>query len=295
MDKSDQEIVSPPIRLDTKVSQELEDKSRSYASKLIKIGNVKVNGVAVLKPSYMISDKDNLDITDQVAPIDAPVFDVEIIYEDDSCIILSKPLGMLTHAKGAFHPEQTVASYIKPKLSKLFKDTNRDGIVHRLDRATSGVILCAKTPEAEKWYQAQFADRKVQKTYLAVCSGKLKHQKAVIDLPIERNPKKPQFFRVGPHGKPSVTNYEVLAETKLKTKDYSLIKLTPTTGRTHQLRVHLAELGSPILGDTFYDGTKYSRLMLHAYQLEITMFSSKEKSTFTAEVPAIFKDFGYVG
>ncbi len=290
-----EEETTPPIRLDTRVGQELEDKSRSYASKLIKIGNVRVNGVAVIKPSYMVSDNDNLEIIDQVAPADAPTFNVEVIYEDDSCIILNKPLGMLTHAKGAFHPEETVATYIKPKLSKEFKDTNRDGIVHRLDRATSGVILCAKTPEAEKWYQSQFADRKVKKTYLAVCSGKLKHQKAVIDLPIERNPKKPQFFRVGAHGKPSVTDYEVLAETKLKVKDYSLVKLTPTTGRTHQLRVHLSELGNPILGDTFYEGLKYDRLMLHAYQLEITMYDSKERSTFTAKVPTAFKDFGYAG
>lgn len=276
------------IRLDTRVSQELDDKSRSYANKLIKLGNVKVNGTAVLKPSYMVSENDILDIADQVVPQESANFDVEVLYEDDDTLVLDKPVGMLTHSKGAFYPEQTIASYIQPKLSKEFAGTNRDGIVHRLDRATSGVILCAKTPEAEKWYKVQFADRKVQKTYLAVATGTLKHQKAVIDLPIERNPKKPQFFRVGPHGKPSVTEYETLKESTIKNKKVTLLKLTPTTGRTHQLRVHLSELDCPILGDTFYGGEKYDRLMLHASQLDITLHD-KEKKTFVASTPKEFE------
>lgn len=276
------------IRLDTRVSQELDDKSRSYANKLIKLGNVKVNGTAVLKPSYMVSENDILDIADQVVPQESANFDVEVLYEDDDTLVLDKPVGMLTHSKGAFYPEQTIASYIQPKLSKEFAGTNRDGIVHRLDRATSGVILCAKTPEAEKWYKVQFADRKVQKTYLAVATGTLKYQKAVIDLPIERNPKKPQFFRVGPHGKPSVTEYETLKESTIKNKKVTLLKLTPTTGRTHQLRVHLSELDCPILGDTFYGGDKYDRLMLHASQLDITL-CDKEKKTFVASTPKEFE------
>ncbi len=276
------------IRLDTRVSQELDDKSRSYANKLIKLGNVKVNGVAVLKPSYMVSENDILDIADQVVAQESANFDVEVLYEDDDTLVLNKPVGMLTHSKGAFYPEQTIASYIQPKLSKKFAGTNRDGIVHRLDRATSGVILCAKTPDAEKWYKAQFADRKVQKTYLAVVTGALKHQKAVIDLPIERNPKKPQFFRVGPHGKPSVTEYVTLQESAIKNKKTTLLKLTPTTGRTHQLRVHLSEIGCPILGDTFYGGEKYDRLMLHASQLDITLYD-KEKKTFVASTPKEFE------
>ncbi|OGL31164.1 hypothetical protein A3F37_02200 [Candidatus Saccharibacteria bacterium RIFCSPHIGHO2_12_FULL_41_12] len=285
---SEEEITSPPVRLDTKVSDELENRSRSYANKLIKLGNVKVNGHVVVKPSYMVSDNDNLEITDLAEPSDMPTYNPGIIYEDDSCIVIDKPIGMLTHSKGAFYPEQTIASFIKPKISDRFTDTNRGGIVHRLDRATSGVILCAKTPEAEKWYKAQFADRKVKKTYIAVVSGSLEHNKAVIDLPIERNPKKPQFFRVGPHGKPSMTEYEVINETQIKSKTYSTIKLTPTTGRTHQLRVHLAELGNPILGDTFYEGSKHERLMLHASELEISSYISHEKQKYSAKLPDAF-------
>jgi RluA family pseudouridine synthase len=188
----------------------------------------------------------------------------------------------LTHSKGAFNPEPTVASWLGSRLSGM--NGERAGIVHRLDRATSGVMICAKTPEALSWLQKQFSMRKVKKTYVAVVEGDLALPEAIIDMPIERNPKKPQTFRVGSNGKPAVTAYKVLQTSTGR----SLIELRPTTGRTHQLRVHLAHIKHPVVGDTFYRGVNADRLLLHALSLEITL-PNRQRKIFTAPLPAEFK------
>jgi RluA family pseudouridine synthase len=161
----------------------------------------------------------------------------------------------------------------------------RAGIVHRLDRATSGVIICAKTPEALSFLQKQFSQRKAKKRYVAVVQGHMLEEHAVIDMPIERNPKKPQTFRVGVNGKAAITEYQV----DQASEHYSLLELQPQTGRTHQLRVHLNQLGHPILGDELYGGKPAERLFLHAYSLEITV-PSGERLTFTAPVPDKFQE-----
>lgn len=160
----------------------------------------------------------------------------------------------------------------------------RAGIVHRLDRATSGVMICAKTPEALSKLQKQFSQRKAKKQYAAVVQGHLAQEHAVIDMPIERNPKKPQTFRVGANGKVALTEYKVNQQSH----HFSLLELMPQTGRTHQLRVHLTQLGHPILGDALYGGKPADRMFLHAHSLEITVPSS-ERMTFTAPVPKEFK------
>jgi 23S rRNA pseudouridine1911/1915/1917 synthase len=145
-------------------------------------------------------------------------------------------------------------------------------------------MICAKTPEALKWLQKQFSQRKTKKTYYAVVTGTLKQPEAVIDMPIERNPKAPATFRVGINGKSANTTYKVIT-----TNDkYSLVELKPETGRTHQLRVHLNHLGHPIVGDYMYGGVKHDRLMLHAYSLELTL-PDRRRMTFSAPVPKEFK------
>jgi 23S rRNA pseudouridine1911/1915/1917 synthase len=161
---------------------------------------------------------------------------------------------------------------------------DRAGIVHRLDRATSGIMICAKTPEAMSWLQKQFSLRKVKKIYMAIVSGTPAQPEAIIDMPIERNPKKPQTFRAGPNGKSAVTVYKVLEANQ----NLSLLELKPTTGRTHQLRVHLKQLNLPILGDSLYEGAKADRLYLHAFSLEITLLN-KQRMVFNAPLPPDFK------
>jgi 23S rRNA pseudouridine1911/1915/1917 synthase len=160
---------------------------------------------------------------------------------------------------------------------------NRAGIVHRLDRATSGVMILAKNPDTLSMLQKQFSQRKTKKAYEAIIVGSLPNPEANIDMPIERNPKKPQTFRVGVNGKTAQTYYKTV-----KTNDkYSLLELKPVTGRTHQLRVHLKQLDHPIVGDTLYGGKVADRLYLHAKSLEITVPGSQRK-VFDAEVPKEF-------
>ena len=144
-------------------------------------------------------------------------------------------------------------------------------------------MICAKTPEALSWLQKQFSQRRVKKSYMALVEGVLKDEEAIIDMPIERNPKKPQVFRVGSNGKSAVTLYKVVKTDG----ERSLIELKPTTGRTHQLRVHLEHLGHPIVGDTFYGGKPAERLFLHAVSLELTL-PNRERKTFKVPVPELF-------
>ena len=271
-------------RLDQYVVRQLPALSRSAAASLIADGKVSVNGQPASKAGQKIRPADDIAIDyDPSQATKPPKLNLPVIYEDKDCLVINKPLGVLTHSKGEFNPEATVATWLESRAKGMTGE--RAGIVHRLDRATSGVMICAKTPEALSWLQKQFSERKVKKTYVAVVKGALTKPEAVIDMPIERNPRKPQTFRVGANGKPSVTAYKIL-----KTGNgYSLLELQPTTGRTHQLRVHLHKLGHPILGDELYDGPKAERLFLHAEKLEITL-PDKKRQTFEAPVPASFRE-----
>lgn len=276
------------MRLDVYVASQLPDRPRTHARRLIDSGKVLVNNKPQ-KASYHIRPADKIKISDIDEKVDIPKIDLPIIYEDKDCVVIEKPLGLLTHSKGAYNPEATVATWLADKYGNNKGQSNRDGIVHRLDRATSGVMICAKTDEALSWLQKQFSTRKVKKTYVAVVEGRLKPEEAIIDMPIERNPKHPQKFRVGPNGKASTTKYETESEFDVGKHHFSLVKLKPTTGRTHQLRVHLEHQGHPIVGDTFYHGLPADRLYLHALELELTL-PNKERKTFSSSLPTEFME-----
>lgn len=270
-------------RLDQKVVELLPQLSRAFAAKLVEQGKVSVNGQPSTKPGHKLNANDQVKVDYDVAETEQiPDIKLPILYEDDDCVVISKPVGVLTHSKGAFNPEATVATWLSSRTKDMSGE--RAGIVHRLDRATSGVMICAKNPAALSWLQKQFSQRKVKKTYVAIVTGKLKETHAIIDMPIERNPKAPATFRVGANGKFAVTEYEVTQENAR----YSLIRLAPQTGRTHQLRVHLAKLEHPIVGDVLYDGEPAERMFLHALSLEITL-PSRERKTFTAALPKSFE------
>jgi 23S rRNA pseudouridine1911/1915/1917 synthase len=269
------------LRLDQYVIREKPTLSRAYATRLIIDGRVLVNG-KTNKPGYKLRQNDDISIDyNEADEPDVPDIDLPILYEDDDCLVINKPAGVLTHNKGVRHVEATVASFMKQRSDLLAGE--RPGIVHRLDRATSGVIICAKTPQALSWLQKQFHDRHAKKTYTAAIAGTLDPAEAIIDMPIERNPKAPATFRVGPNGKSAQTAYKVAASSGA----HSLVELRPKTGRTHQLRVHLAYQRHPIVGDTLYDGEPAERLYLHAYQLEITI-PNGQTMTFTAPIPPAF-------
>ena len=283
--------ISQAERLDQYVTRLVPSVSRAYAVKLIEAGNVAVNDQPQTKPGYKLRGYDSVVITyDEVAATVIPAIELQVVYEDDDCVVVEKPIGLLTHSKGVFNPEATVASWLHSHLQTELAETesgpnNRAGIVHRLDRATSGLIICAKTSTALTWLQKQFAQRRTKKTYIAVVQGVFKLPEAVIDLPIERDPKKPQTFRVGANGKPATTTYKVLNTDGV----HSLVELKPQTGRTHQLRVHMNYLKHPIVGDTLYGGEIAERLYLHAHELELTVPNHGRK-VFVSPVPASFAE-----
>lgn len=274
--------ISRAKRLDQRVVELIPQLSRASAAKLIDTGKVTVNGNVVIKGGYKLRENDTVQVDFDTKQLqDIPAIELEVLYEDDDCAVIVKPRGLLTHSKGEFNPEATVETWLRSR-TKL--TGSRAGIVHRLDRLTSGVMICAKTPEALSWLQKQFSQRRVKKTYCAVVTGQLKQKHAIIDMPIERNPKAPATFRVGVNGKSSRTEYRVVKESA----DYSLLELKPETGRTHQLRVHLSNLGHPIVGDSMYGGEPANRLYLHAEELEITL-PNRERKVFRTPVPASFE------
>lgn len=272
-------------RLDQKVVELIPDLSRGFASRLVEEGKVTVNGQPQIKPGYKLRKGDSVSVDYDMSELaQIPDIEIPVLYEDDDCVVIIKPVGVLSHSKGAFNPEATVATWLHSRLKGL--DGERGGIVHRLDRATSGVMICAKTPEALSWLQKQFSNRKVKKTYAAVVQGKLLPEAAIIDMPIGRNPKAPATFRVDAQGKHATTAYKVIAENE----HYSLVELKPETGRTHQLRVHLNHFHHPIVGDTLYGGEPSDRLYLHAEYLEITIPKDHERKVFIAPIPPEFKE-----
>ena len=277
--------ISPTkVRLDIYLSTKSDTTiSRSLWQKYIKAGYVSVNNKVATTPKFEVDETDEIALNlpeKEQADVDLP-----ILYEDDDVIVVNKPSGLLTHAKGGLSDEPTVAEIIRPKTS-FATDTDRPGIVHRLDRDTSGLLIIAKNPESAAHLQRQFAERTAKKTYIAITDGKPKLNAAKIDLPIGRNPSAPSTFRIDPNGKPAQTTYHVLTENDTR----SLVELKPTTGRTHQLRVHLAHLNAPILGDRVYGKSSDCRMMLHAQKLEITL-PSGERKVFEAAVPDEFKKF----
>lgn len=243
-----------------------------------------VNGEVVTKPRFEL-DEDDAVVTNPPKDPDFAGSTLPVIYEDENVTVINKPAGVLTHAKGAPLEEFTVAEFMRGRTSDK-PEGNRPGIVHRLDRDTSGIIICARTPEAHSFLQRQFSDRKVKKMYIAALSGVSESSEAIIRLPIERNPKAMSTYRVGANGKPAETRYKVLWQHE----DRSLVELKPITGRTHQLRVHLSHIGVPILHDRFYGkvGAAGQRLALHAYSLEITIPGGLRK-VFMAGVPEDMK------
>jgi 23S rRNA pseudouridine1911/1915/1917 synthase len=269
------------LRVDVFTAKNYPELSRASIQRLLADNKILVNGKQI-KNNYRLKEGDKVDI-DYDSDLDniIPEIDIPILYEDDDCVVINKPAGLLSHSKGAFNPEATVATWLSTRLSGVSGE--RAGIVHRLDRATSGVMICAKTSEATTWLQKQFSTRKVDKHYNAIVSGTIEPEEAIIDIPIGRNPKEPSTFRADVNGKSAITRYKVI---KIGDK-LSLLDLNPQTGRTHQLRVHLNYLGHPIVGDTLYGGIKADRMYLHALSLDI-LLPSKQRQHFEAPLPSEF-------
>jgi 23S rRNA pseudouridine1911/1915/1917 synthase len=271
------EVISNKKRLDSELAKLYPENSRSTWQKHIKSGHIKINDKVIISSKYEITDNDKI----SVETPDMPDFSnkkIPILFMDDNIIVIDKPSGILSHSKGALNDEFTVADFFR-RYSTYNLDTNRPGIIHRLDRDTSGVMIGARNPATAILLQKQFSDRKVKKTYYAILVGTPKLNTANVDLPIGRNPSKPSTFRVDINGKPAITRYEVIASDN----KYSFVKLQPQTGRTHQLRVHMKYLDTPIYGDKVY-GKPANRMYLHAFSLEITI-PNGDRRVFESPIP----------
>ena len=276
-------------RVDIFLANQFTEFTRSALTNLFGQASILVNNT-VSKAGYRLRNGDRIQIDTSMFFLKPPHLELPVIYEDNNVAVINKPAGVLTHAKGVLNTEATVASFLHSKINDKHLSGNRAGIVHRLDRDTSGVIIGAKNSATATWLQKQFANRKVEKTYLAIVKGWLSEPAAKIEVPLARNPRRPQTFHADHSGKRAETTYKVIKKIEKRSGRYSLIEMKPTTGRTHQLRVHMAYIGHPIIGDKIYGSGIIGPMMLHAKSLKLTLPDHK-KHIFKAPLPARFSEF----
>ena len=249
------------------------DLPRAQAKKLITAGLIEVNGQAE-RASYQMQAGDSVARLEPEAPAAAAQApDLPIIYEDDDILVVDKPAYIAVHPGAASHVTATVADFARPRTTD--EDGDRPGIVHRLDRDTSGLLIIAKHAAAKAAMQAAFKARQVHKTYDLLVVGRIDQEEAIIKLPLGRDPAKPLQQAVQAGGRDAVTPYRV----ERYYHGYTHVIARPETGRTHQLRVHFAALGHPVAGDISYGPPKrplgLKRQFLHAAALEFKAPSGK--------------------
>jgi 23S rRNA pseudouridine1911/1915/1917 synthase len=257
--------------------------TRNLAQRLIKEGRILVNGNTE-NSKYQVKIGDNIIYTNEVFSNTVP--QIPILYEDDSLFLINKPTGISVHPSSG-DKDITLTEVFS---AKIYDPTQpeRPGVVHRLDKGTSGVMIFAKNPISRVFLQKQFKSRKVKKTYIALVEGRLDPTEGVIDIPIMRDQKRRSKMTVSAIGRESRTNYKVISYFN----DYSFVEVKPFTGRTHQIRIHFSAIGNPIVGDIKY-GCKsdiINRIFLHSARIEFVHPTTKEKVFFEAEIPKELKD-----
>ncbi len=283
------------MRLDKFLAHKNDDLSRTYLQKLIVNKKVIVNGGKV-QNSYSLNTGDRVILS--IPPPEEPEIahcdmDLNIIYEDEDIIVLNKKAGVIVHPVPG-NNKSTLVNGLLAYVDNLsgIGGVKRPGIVHRLDKDTSGALVVAKNDKSHRKLVNQFKERKVKKIYRALVKGKLSYKKGKIDAPIGRNPENRTKMAVTKkNSKKAVTLFTV----KEFLGDYTLLEIELKTGRTHQIRVHFSHIGYPIVGDRKYGDSKASprvkRQLLHASKLGLYHPGSGEWSEFTAKLPADFKNF----
>ncbi len=277
--------------------------SRGMVARLIKAGRITLNRT-VTRVSQRVSLHDTLEIFESDLAVATPQLEIRsvnlpILYEDDFVIAINKPAGIQTHPAGN-QKRDTVAHFIAskyPKLMKVGESPLRPGIVHRLDRETSGVLVIAKTLAAFAELKKLFQNRNLEKTYFALVYGHTPKSEGVINKPLARHPKKLKRVIAKTEGRNKTREALTLYKVIDRHRDFDLLEITPRTGRTHQIRAHLASIGNPIVGDKLYAfkpmrrGEKLfpARQMLHASRLKFELFA--KKYDFQAPLPTDFQFF----
>ena len=278
------------LRLDRYMAEKIQGTSRMTLQREIHAGHVSVNGVPAAHPSREMRSGERVvweyDPVPILAPRRAPL---SIVYEDESLLVVDKAAGQVVHPGAGRHDPTLVEALLMDRSLPETEDPARPGIVHRLDKETSGLIVVAKTHPALESLKEQFAERRVQKAYLAVVAGVIDEDEGAIDAPIGRDPARPRRMTVRAEGRTAETEFRVLHRTEATT----LVVVFPRTGRTHQVRVHLRYTGHPVLGDGLYGTGLQERLLLHAWRLEFTHPVSGVRVRFEAPVPESFPSYPY--
>lgn len=288
-------------RLDKFLVEQLPDQSRSALQKLIGAGSVTVNDQSAIKHRFLETG----DVVKMAAVAPTPVAptasqpEIPILFEDDTLLVINKPTGVLVHPVP--HRQQwTLVDWLlkhDPSIAGVGEDPQRPGIVHRLDREVSGVLLITKTAEAYQAVKQQFMERSVQKEYRAIVHGVPSAASDVIKFAIAHSTTRHGKMAARPtheEGRDAWTTYDVL---DTKQNRYAMLAVRIKTGRTHQIRVHLAAIDHPVVGDTLYASKhyrsqkNYPRLFLHALRLGLTHPITGERVTFEAPLPEVFQEF----
>ena len=281
-------------RLDIFLQSMLEEMSRAGVQKLIEDGLVKVNGKDIKKAGTKLKGNEIVEVkipeeeTPELKPENIPI---DIVYEDEYIAVINKTSNMTVHPAQNIYTGTLVNAllYHFKSLSNINEDNIRPGIVHRLDKDTSGLIIIAKTNEAHEKLVEMFQSKNMKKTYIAICKGNFSQKSGRIENLIGRDPyERKRMAVVETNGKPAITNYEVIDEVQ----DFSLMKVNIETGRTHQIRVHMKFLNHPILGDSTYGSPSKlaKRQMLHAYMLEFIHPVTKESIKVKGKLPGDFEN-----
>lgn len=284
------------MRLDKYLAEQFPEQTRSYLQKLIKDGEVLVNEKKV-KTGYQLSKGDQMRVTipePKELDIQPQPMDLEIVYEDEDVILINKPKGMVVHPAPG-HTEDTLVNgllyHCKDHLSGI-NGVARPGIVHRIDRDTTGILIVCKNDKSHQHIAAQLKEHSINRRYRALVHGNLKEDKGTVEGPIGRHPIDRKKMAINEkNGKPAITHYQVLE----RFGSYTLIECVLETGRTHQIRVHMSSIGHPLVGDEVYGPAKCSfpslqGQCLHAMVLGFVHPRTGEYMEFSAELPAYFQE-----
>ncbi|TJX65679.1 RluA family pseudouridine synthase [Soehngenia saccharolytica] len=281
-------------RLDYYLSLEMNELSRTYAQKLIKEKVVTVNGEHK-KQSYIVNEGDIIVLLlpeKKELKLEKENIPLDIIYEDNDIVIINKPQGLVVHpAPGNYSGTLVNALLYHIDTLSTINGIIRPGIIHRIDKDTSGLLIVAKNDYSHKILSNDIKEHKINREYMALCHGRFSHSEGIINAPIGRDPRNRKKMAVTEvNSKNATTHYTVLKNFN----NYSLLKLKLETGRTHQIRVHLSHVNHPIVGDPIYSKISnefgINKQMLHAFKIEFNHPRSKEIMTFYAPLPDEFKN-----
>lgn len=280
-------------RLDKAVALLNSELSRSFITKLIDEGKITING-KVEKPSFKVKENDEInieEIVDVKSDIREEDIPLDVVYEDDDILIINKPQGMVVHPANGHYSGTLVNAlmFMEDSLSSI-NGVIRPGIVHRIDKDTSGLLCVAKNDNAHHFLAEQLKDHTMAREYVALVRGIIKENSGTIEMPIGRDKKDRQKMAVVKEGKPAVTHFQVLE----RFKDHTLVKCQLVSGRTHQIRVHMSAIGHAVEGDPLYAGKNYDKIykngqLLVAFKLKLIHPTTKKEMVFNIDLPDYFQ------